>query len=1228
MSIDIGTPAIVRPYIHGGGPLTLIVKENPANEGGIITSIEIYVTVDSLDVVAATFTKVGTNSFTARDSYPVGTVLAGAKRTFSVSLNVQAGDYLGIYASYHNIYATASGEGFWIKGGDQTTCINKGFNPISGWTLSIYGSGSTGAVTSVGTLDAYSVTPYSAYLAGRITLIGGVGNCTRRGFRYGKTTGYGSDVHEDGSFGSGDYALQVTGLDEGETYHFQAYVIDANDDEQVGEDKTFSYEKTSWNIATLTYANKVIVMGLDTPGSKFFMKPDGTKLYVGGGRDPDVIRQYSLSTPHDIDTAVYEKSGDPSETTRCGVISHKPNGTKVYVVGGNDVVYQYTLTAPWDINTLNYDGKSFDMSGQDGQIRLIVFKPDGTKVYALGGLTKRIYQYSLSTAWDINTASYDNKSYSIDPYDNNTKAIVFPPNGTKLYCLGQENMRIYQHSLSTAWDVSTASYDNVSASVHSQLVNLTCMFIDTDGVRVYVGGFYDVWGQHNPIHQYALVPDAPTDIIATSGEHMDKVAITWEKSEGATAYQVYRDNVALGWLGDVDTYDDTGAGAPTIVHGSVTASDGSSTANVALSNIGASANNGTVHTYKVKAKNAAGESNDSVTDTGFRGQVSVLTYQWYRSAGDSDANYSIISGATESTYNDVGAPAPTITPGSAAASNGVSAAHVALSLSGQSAAVGDGRYYKCYHTATGAAAGYTAANRGYRGVGSLTYQWQRSPDDIDVGHSNISGATSASYNDTGAPADGSGRYYRCVENATGAAQQISTTNRGYRMYAPTVVTQAASSLTGVSATLNGNITDAGGPITTRGFKYYKDGEPGNVLDVHEDGTFEEGVYGLGISSLVNGTKYYFRAYATNDAGTSYGSWLDFTTEVYLPLVTTESPSDIGIDHAKGNGTIVSGANITERGFEVVLAFSGSLQEYTDHKMAGFAGTATYNSATKKWEGTLTKTITETGTFGAGAFTGNIGAFPTALPSDKIFGGEVYIYKARATNDVGVGYGSWVLLTALSYPTGGGPDDQIPIVDFIPIVPLGFEFPEFTYPDIPPYSGSWLGAFYYRKAYSKKDLDELRRKCKIFQDNIVEYALVINHNSRVLQRFLNDLTINTGADEYNTFRPIIPPQHLNALARRPLSVGDFKTIINSFINNSVDNANNVNNNFRLIRGGLSDYTYTEDEGFVDISIRTKIITDNKPDVEGLTKVINRLNKEMADNYLVINHNSHVLRSILI
>lgn len=44
----------------------------------------------------------------------------------------------------------------------------------------------------------------------------------------------------------------------------------------------------------------------------------------------------------------------------------------------------------------------------------------------------------------------------------------------------------------------------------------------------------------------------------------------------------------------------------------------------------------------------------------------------------------------------------------------------------------------------------------------------------------ISGGSTASYDDTAAPEDGSGRYYGCVLTAAGVSQQISPADRGYR----------------------------------------------------------------------------------------------------------------------------------------------------------------------------------------------------------------------------------------------------------------------------------------------------------------------------------------------------------------------------------------------------------------------------------------------------------------
>jgi len=175
---------------------------------------------------------------------------------------------------------------------------------------------------------------------------------------------------------------------------------------------------------------------------------------------------------------------------------------------------------------------------------------------------------------------------------------------------------------------------------------------------------------------------APANFIATDGTYTDKVALSWNAVSGATGYDVWNGSAWID-VGNVLTYDDTAAPAPTINQNSTTASDGTSATYVTLnSTAGTSA--GSVVVYKVRAYNAGGDGPESGTENGNRG-VGSLTYQWQRSAGDSDGSYSNLSGATASPFNDTNAPADVL-----------------------------GRYYKVILNASGASQVTSSADRGYR----------------------------------------------------------------------------------------------------------------------------------------------------------------------------------------------------------------------------------------------------------------------------------------------------------------------------------------------------------------------------------------------------------------------------------------------------------------------------------------------------------------------------------
>ncbi len=277
-------------------------------------------------------------------------------------------------------------------------------------------------------------------------------------------------------------------------------------------------------------------------------------------------------------------------------------------------------------------------------------------------------------------------------------------------------------------------------------------------------------------------PAAPTNVAATENQET-KVVITWTKSTGATDYHVWRDAVDLGASGDVATEDDAGATAGTITNaGTVTASDGSSTAFVTLSLAG-EATGHTSHTYKVVASNATGDSDDSATDPGWR-ITGAITYQWQ----DDDGGWANIVGGTTDPYNNTGAGAPTITPGAATASDGTSATLVTLSIAGDVGNNGTTLDYRVIVSATNTSNSPQTSdiNNGYRGTDTLTYEWFRSATDADAAYGSIlgEGGTTDPYNDTNGVVTPDGRWYYAEVSMADAATQDTTHNRGYKAAAP------------------------------------------------------------------------------------------------------------------------------------------------------------------------------------------------------------------------------------------------------------------------------------------------------------------------------------------------------------------------------------------------------------------------------------------------------------
>jgi DNA-binding beta-propeller fold protein YncE len=215
-------------------------------------------------------------------------------------------------------------------------------------------------------------------------------------------------------------------------------------------------------------------------------KSDGSKLYIIGSAGGSIF-EYDLNTAWDISTASYLQSFSLSgQGGDHQGLFFKPDGTKVYTASNTgDTIYQYSLSTAWDVSTASYDSKSFSVAAQESAPYDLFFKSDGTKMYVLGGAGQDINEYSLSTAWDVSTASYST-NFSVSSQDTSPKGISFKPDGLKVYISGTTNDNIYQYSLSTAWDISTASYDSVSFSTSPTSGQPDGIFFSNDGTKVYI----------------------------------------------------------------------------------------------------------------------------------------------------------------------------------------------------------------------------------------------------------------------------------------------------------------------------------------------------------------------------------------------------------------------------------------------------------------------------------------------------------------------------------------------------------------------------------------------------------------------------------------------------------------------------------------------------------------------------------------------------------------------
>lgn len=152
---------------------------------------------------------------------------------------------------------------------------------------------------------------------------------------------------------------------------------------------------------------------------------------------------------------------------------------------------------------------------------------------------------------------------------------------------------------------------------------------------------------------------------------------------------------------------------------------------------------------------------------------------------------------------------------------------------------------------------------------------------------------------------------------------------------PSLTTGAASAITQTTATAAGTISSVGcSAVTAYGIEYsttmgFTPGTGTQTPSTNLSG----GSFTSALTSLAPATTYYYRAYATNTAGTGYGPEMNFTTVSPNPAITTTALAAFGNvctnTTAGPNSFTINGTNLTSANVTV-----GALTGFTYSTTAG------------------------------------------------------------------------------------------------------------------------------------------------------------------------------------------------------------------------------------------------------------------------------------------------------
>lgn len=216
----------------------------------------------------------------------------------------------------------------------------------------------------------------------------------------------------------------------------------------------------------------------------------------------------SASSVDDTDTWVIDGTDYNNNMETAGICRLFSNdGLRYYTsTYSGDQINEFILNAPFELDNATWNHRIYlnnESSSNYGPVikqsfntslalpECMRFNNDGTKLFVMGRNSDAVKEFHLSTAFDLSTISYDS-SFSVGSNETNPYNFSFSADGTRMQVSGSTGDGVDQYLLSTGFDVSTASFvrfDATTALVDASSVASYAGFMlwNADGTKMFYG---------------------------------------------------------------------------------------------------------------------------------------------------------------------------------------------------------------------------------------------------------------------------------------------------------------------------------------------------------------------------------------------------------------------------------------------------------------------------------------------------------------------------------------------------------------------------------------------------------------------------------------------------------------------------------------------------------------------------------------------------------------------